>query len=31
VLDELDTFMTKVLPELEAPSSAERPAEAHAP
>lgn len=31
VLDELDTFMTKVLPELDAPSSAERAVEAHAP
>jgi alkanesulfonate monooxygenase SsuD/methylene tetrahydromethanopterin reductase-like flavin-dependent oxidoreductase (luciferase family) len=31
VLEELDTFMTKVLPELDAPSSAERAVEAHAP
>ncbi len=31
VLDELDTFMTKVLPELDAPSSTEHIAEAHAP
>jgi alkanesulfonate monooxygenase SsuD/methylene tetrahydromethanopterin reductase-like flavin-dependent oxidoreductase (luciferase family) len=30
VLEELDTFMTKVLPELDAPSSAERAIEAHA-
>jgi alkanesulfonate monooxygenase SsuD/methylene tetrahydromethanopterin reductase-like flavin-dependent oxidoreductase (luciferase family) len=31
VLDELEVFMTKVLPELEAPSSTEHAAEAHAP
>ena len=31
VLEELETFMTKVLPELDAPSSAERAVEAHAP
>jgi alkanesulfonate monooxygenase SsuD/methylene tetrahydromethanopterin reductase-like flavin-dependent oxidoreductase (luciferase family) len=31
VLDELDVFMNKVLPELDAPSSAEHVAEAHAP
>jgi alkanesulfonate monooxygenase SsuD/methylene tetrahydromethanopterin reductase-like flavin-dependent oxidoreductase (luciferase family) len=31
VLEELDTFMTKVLPDLDAPSSAERAVEAHAP
>ena len=31
VLDELEVFMTKVLPELDAPVSSERPAEAHAP
>ncbi len=31
VLDELDVFMNKVLPELNAPSSAEHAAEAHAP
>jgi alkanesulfonate monooxygenase SsuD/methylene tetrahydromethanopterin reductase-like flavin-dependent oxidoreductase (luciferase family) len=31
VLDELDVFMNKVLPELDAPSSAEHAAEAHAP
>jgi hypothetical protein len=30
VLDELDVFMNKVLPELDAPSSAEHAAEAHA-
>lgn len=31
VLDELDVFMNKVLPELDAPSSAEHVTEAHAP
>lgn len=31
VLDELGVFLTEVLPELEAPSSAEHVAEAHAP
>jgi len=31
VLDELEVFMTKVLPELDAPSSVEHGAEAHAP
>jgi alkanesulfonate monooxygenase SsuD/methylene tetrahydromethanopterin reductase-like flavin-dependent oxidoreductase (luciferase family) len=31
VLDELDTFMTKVLPELDAPSSTEHVSQAHAP
>ncbi len=31
VLDELEVFMSKVLPELDAPASSERSSEAHAP
>jgi hypothetical protein len=31
VLDELDVFMNKVLPELDAPAATEHAAEAHAP